>query len=319
MDFSDFEATVASEQEVGSEDEVSDVDSLHSFIDDNTEIENDRTCYYAFENATKSVDETLAKEFNESMQEIDEMNEISNFCETSEDENEVDDFKEVEKRIEKFEETLYPSRDEKSENNSFVYAILFALRFNVSDKIDVCDEEEIQETIENQLFLKLFENRDRFKLDLDNRKFNLDSIEIKEILGNSSYFLKVFELRKQFRHLTLKNPKEQKNFRQLSSCLTEKRNGFNIISIEYSKKLRKKFEPIDIIYKTVKKCDEKIYCYFSKHISRAFRNTCSNGDKLSHSFAYQCYYCSKFFAQPDKSQNLEIDLSVKNMHEKITR
>ena len=40
------------------------------------------------------------------MREIDEMNEISNFCETSGDENEVDNFKDVEKRIEKFEETL---------------------------------------------------------------------------------------------------------------------------------------------------------------------------------------------------------------------
>ena len=99
MDFIDFEATVTSDQEVGREDEVSDVDSLHSFIDDNTEVENDRTCYYAFENVTKSVDETLAEEFNDSMQEIDEMSEISNFCETSEDENKVDDFKDVKKEL----------------------------------------------------------------------------------------------------------------------------------------------------------------------------------------------------------------------------
>ena len=124
------------------------------------------------------------------------MNEISNFCETSEDENEVDDFKDVEKRIEKFEEMLYPSGDDKSENNSFVYGILFALRFNVPYKIDVCDEKEIQETIEDHLFLKLFENRDRFQLELNNRKFNLQCIEINEILADSSYFLRIFELRK---------------------------------------------------------------------------------------------------------------------------
>ena len=53
MDFTDFEATVASDNEVGSEDEVSDVDSLKCFIDDKTEIEEDRTCYYKFKNATK--------------------------------------------------------------------------------------------------------------------------------------------------------------------------------------------------------------------------------------------------------------------------
>ena len=81
------------------------------------------------------------------------------------------------------------------ENNSFTYAILFAL-INVSDKIDVCDEKEIQETIEDQLFLKLFENRSRFQLGVDNKKINLHCTEINEILADSSYFLRVFELKK---------------------------------------------------------------------------------------------------------------------------
>ena len=60
MEFVDFEAVVVSNNEVGSEDEVSDVDSLKSFIDDKTEFEEDRTYYRNFENVTKPVDETLA-------------------------------------------------------------------------------------------------------------------------------------------------------------------------------------------------------------------------------------------------------------------
>ena len=40
--------------------------------------------------------------------------------------------------------------------------------------------------------------------------------------------------------------------------------------------------------------------YQEPTISRAYRNTCSRGEKLSHDFAYQCYYCNKFFARPDK-------------------
>ena len=41
MKFTDFEATIASDNEIGSENEDSDVDSLKSFIDhdDKTEIE----------------------------------------------------------------------------------------------------------------------------------------------------------------------------------------------------------------------------------------------------------------------------------------
>ena len=75
MEFIDFKATTASDKEVGSEDEVNDVDSLKSFIDDDkkTEIEEDRTFYRNFENVTKPVDETLAEEFHESIREVENL------------------------------------------------------------------------------------------------------------------------------------------------------------------------------------------------------------------------------------------------------
>ena len=195
MEFVDFEATAASDNEVGSEDEVSDIDSSKSVIDDNIEVEEDRTYYRNFETVTKSVDETLAEELSESMREIENFDEVSNFCKSSEEEGQVDEFKDVEKTIEKFEETLHPNREEKT-INSFVYTILFALRFDVSEKLDVCTENELQETIGSGLFLKLFDNKDRFTLELDNHKFNLQCMEINDILADSSYFLRVYELKK---------------------------------------------------------------------------------------------------------------------------
>ena len=195
MEFVDFEATAASVNEVGSEDEVSDVDSSKSVIDDNIEVEEDRTYYRNFETVTKSVDETLAEELSESMREIENFDEVSNFCKSSEEEGQVDEFKDVEKTIEKFEETLHPNREEKT-INSFVYTILFALRFDVSEKLDVCTENELQETIGSGLFLKLFDNKDRFTLELDNHKFNLQCMEINDILADSSYFVRVYELKK---------------------------------------------------------------------------------------------------------------------------
>ena len=53
-------------------------------------------------------------------------------------------------------------------------------------------------------------------------------------------FLRVFELKNKFRHLAVKDRRQQKIVRQLSSCLMEKYNGFTIISIEYQKKKKKK-------------------------------------------------------------------------------
>ena len=264
MEFIDFEGTTASNNEVGSEGEVSDVDSMKSFIDDHnkTEIEEDRTFCRNFENVTKPVDETLVEEFSESIRKVETFDEVSNFYESSEEEGEMDELKDVQKRIEKFEEMLHPvtPNDGEEETSSFVYAILFALRFDISEKFEVCTANELQETIGSGLFLKLFENKDKFKLELDNHKFNLQGMEINDILADSSNFLRVYELRKKFGHLSLKNKKTV--VRQLSKCIHEKFNSFNIISIEYSKKLGRKFKPINIIYKLVKMPDVEIKCYF---------------------------------------------------------
>ena len=149
------------------------------------------------------------------MREIEYLNEVSNFCESSEEKGKIDEFKEVEKRIGKFEETLHSSAVDSEEggNNSFLYAILFTLKFDVSEKLDVYNEKELQETIGYNFFLKLFENRDKFKLELDNHKFNLQYMEINKILATSSYFLRVYNLKKKIRHLSLKSPKTDR-------CLT---------------------------------------------------------------------------------------------------
>ena len=236
------------------------------------------------------------------MCEVEQFDEISNFCESSEEEGKVDEFKDVGKRIEKFEETLHPIVDanNKDDQNSFVYAILYALRFDISEKVKVCTEKELHETIGADLFLKLFENRDKFKLELNNWKFNLLCMEINDVLADSSYFLRVYKLRKKIRYVSLKSPKKQTIVRQLSSCVNQKFNGFNIVSVEHGRKLRKKFKPFDLVYKPVRKPNEQIKCYFSRDLSKAYRNTCSRGEKLHHGFENQCYYCNKFFPRSDK-------------------
>ena len=113
---------------------------------------------------------------------------------------------------------------------------MYALRFYPSEKVDVCTENELQEKIGSDLFLKLFKNRDRFKLELDNHKFNLQGMEINDVLADSSYFLRVYELRKKFSYFSLRNPKKQTIVRQLSSCVNEKFNGLNIVSIDDERK-----------------------------------------------------------------------------------
>ena len=213
----------------------SDLDSLKYLIDDNDEIENDRTFYQKFENVTTSINDVSKEEYAKSIVKIQNID-VSNFCETSEGEIEIetDEFKDTEKRIEKFKETLFPistdNDDDENNYNSFVRAILFAIIFNVEHKTDLCSSTELKELIDNNLFTQL--NQEKFNIILDYQKFNNQCHEVNMLLAKHGYFLRVFELKNKFRHLALKNPKRQNIVRQLSSCTNEKYNGFHVILIK---------------------------------------------------------------------------------------
>ena len=96
--FIDFEVSVeenSKNEEKDGEVSDSDLESLKSLIDDNDEIENDRTLDKKFENVTTSIDEQYDKSIVD-IQKID----VSNFCcETSEEEIETEKFKDTEKSL----------------------------------------------------------------------------------------------------------------------------------------------------------------------------------------------------------------------------
>ena len=99
---------------------------MKSFIDDNDEIENDRTFSQNFENVTTSIDDVLKEEYDKSIVDIQKID-ASTFCETSDEKIEIDRLRDTEKRIEKFKEILFPvstdNDDDENNYDSFVKAI----------------------------------------------------------------------------------------------------------------------------------------------------------------------------------------------------
>ena len=99
----------------------------------------------------------------------------------------------------------------------------------------------------------------------------------------------------------MKDSKKQNIITQISSCLMKKYNGFQVISIEFTRKERKNFKPIDIIYKPRKHPDFEPLCYFKDDISKAYTNFYSIKNKTKRACScYQCYYCRKFFIKKDR-------------------
>ena len=95
------------------------------------------------------------------------------------------------------------------------------------------------------------------KFSLDLQEFNRVCYQINEILMEHNYFPRVFEQKNKYRQFLIKNPDKQNQTKQLASCLIEKYNGFQVIKIDFNKKQRRNFQPIDIVYIPTK--DAQIY------------------------------------------------------------
>ena len=112
-------------------------------------------------------------------------------------------------------------------------AILYAITYEKNNKTNICTKKEFKEIIEKKLIDELDENKYKFEIDL--HKFNNDFYEINCFLPDFNYFSKVFELKYKFRQMRVKEPRKANFVRELSSCIIEKYNGYQTISIEFER------------------------------------------------------------------------------------
>ena len=122
---------------------------------------------------------------------------------------------------------------------------MLAITFDKVGKTNVCDQNEFKENTDLNLINELNEGNFTFIIDLQN--FNNICYEINLTLWKHNFLGGVFELKDKYRQLTIKELKKQNIIRQLSSCLIEEYNGFQVILTEFDRKQKKKFKPIDII------------------------------------------------------------------------
>ena len=107
VQFIDFEVGV--EEYIKEDDEVSDdsdLDSLSSFID-NEETDNDVNFYRTFNNVETGIEETLKAEYEKGLEDIGNFDDISNLCESSEDEAEIDNFDTSAEKVKIFVKVCY--------------------------------------------------------------------------------------------------------------------------------------------------------------------------------------------------------------------
>ena len=280
--------------------------SDEEFIDDESQFENQHESdYYGLTNIERSYDDAI----QDSLSDFNFNQEANNYISDDLYEEKIDEFKDFEERIEKFKRTLFFPKEDQDEN-SFFYALLYAIRYHLTEKLDkVSDEYFMMDDF--KIFEKIYQLKDFLKLDLKVSSFDDQCYTINHILNKYNLFLRVYEQKEKFRYITNTEKDKRKIIREVSSCVKEKFNGFLIVRVDFDNEIQKNFSPIDIVYEPVKNQNEIINCYFTDKIHLAFRSTFSESGKIKHTSAFRCYYCTKFFSRKDRFEKHLISCSGK--------
>ena len=265
MDFIHFEA------EVDNSDGDDSFIYSNDHIDDASDISESVCEHCTFQNAEVNNDDVLKNTHEKAISDLDNASEFTNFSnpDLAEELPETVTFCGQEKRVNDFEKSLIIPRGVGS-IDSFFYAICYAIRYEKTVKVDQYNN--FQDKIGTELYEKLLGLKERLQLKLDHHRFEERCFDINNALIEHGYFLRVFEEKKNVITVMKKDSKKQEmKKKNVSSCIMEIFRGFPIVSIEYGRRQRTKFLPIDIIHKPVKRLNDIIDCYFSIDLASAFR------------------------------------------------
>ena len=123
-----------------------------------------------------------------------------------------------------------------------------------------------------------------------------------KVISKHGFFLKFFERCKMYRFLIKK--REQRKIevtRNLSACVVEKFNGYEIIRQDLTRKEKVDFRAIDIVYEPSFEKDIPAVCYFSPNIQLVYKSYIAEfqkgQEKVINRAVRQCHYCQNYFAK----------------------
>ena len=191
--------------------------------------------------------------------------------------------------------TLKNPLEEQNTENNFFSALTYTINFSINKETENFEYEVLKNKIGADLYQKLERKKQMCVLNLDRADFDNMCLDINEILVERNLFLRVYERRDKFRYLCRASEKNE-TIKSISSCIRNKFNGFNVAAPYLENKIKRDLRPIDIIYEHVRNQNDVIKCYFSTDIKLAYRGRAPKKNKMLNSVPHECYYCASFLA-----------------------
>ena len=130
-----------------------------------------------------------------------------------------------------------------------------------------------RETLGDELFFKLKEIENSCMLDHSVIGFFDRCQKMNEILSKYGYFLGFYERKNKFRYQIRKKLKEKNEIRkELSSCIIQKFNGYELLRNHLNSKERQEYVPIDIVNQPALNKKNPVHCFLAPDVSLAFNS-----------------------------------------------
>ena len=235
-EYLDVEAQVEGQEEedLEQDDNIQELSDNENLIDDETEG-NDLSFYRSIDNQLENVGDVesiLQEELDKEYKEAENLEPNNLLYEGEILENDDVELKNQKISLQKFKETFYPRNNHNEPQSlTFKQALQYAVRFYKCDLKDQC-ENFGNDNVANQF-------DDNLKIELDLNEFENTCYQINDVLSQENFFLRVYEIKNNYREIRLKKTEKTKIEKELFSCLKIKFNGFEIISHQYTSRVRR--------------------------------------------------------------------------------
>ena len=205
-------------------------------------------------------------------------------------------------RADNFKKTLKRFEIDSIENH-FFYSVIYGLMFQKTKKPDLDLAKEI---LGSDFYSELKEIEPYVVLDHTFFGFFERCTKMNKVLPKFGYFFRFYERRNKFRYelrQKLRTKNEMKA--ELSACIIQEFNGYELLrsNLKYSEK--KNLSPIDIVYEPTLNTEKPIECFFTDEIHLGFNTSYDkfvrgNKKKVKCHNTKQCPYCNNFFMKAEK-------------------
>lgn len=154
--------------------------------------------------------------------------------------------------------------------NHFFYAVIYGLMYNKLNGGNF-ELENAEETLGHDFFIKLKEIEASVMLDHSIFGFSDRCCQINEVLSEHNYFLRFYERRNKFRYQLRQKLKTKNEMRkELSTCVLQKFNGYEMLRNHLNYGETKDFIPIDIVYEPTLDTQKNNFMLFCSIYSLGF-------------------------------------------------